>query len=91
MIQLDIIDWGIWLFLVVTVGFFIYLRQRTSNFPGSTHLMRGYLLKVLGGISFALIYIYYFGGGDTMEYFRSASTLNELLTSEPEIISDYFV
>src|SRR3990167_1190480 len=84
MIQLDIIDWGVWLFLVAVVGFFLYLRQRTSNFTGSIYLMRGYFLKVFGGLSFALLYIYYYGGGDTAEYFRSTSTLNELLASEPE-------
>ncbi|MDH4473102.1 MAG: hypothetical protein QE487_10890 [Fluviicola sp.] len=83
MIQLDIIDWGIWLFLAVTVGLLMYLYQRTSNFPGSPYLVRGYLLKVFGGLSFALIYIYYYGGGDSIEYFRSTSTLNELLASEP--------
>lgn len=83
MIQLDIIDWGIWLFLVIVVGFIIYLYQSAANFPGSNYLLRGYLLKVFGGLSFALIYIYYYGSGDTVEYFHGADTLGEIATSDP--------
>lgn len=88
MIQLGIIDWGIWLFFVVTGGFFFYIFQHVATFRENTYLLRGFLLKVFGGLSFALIYLYYYGGGDTSEYFHSASTLNEILYSKPSAYFD---
>lgn len=88
MIQLGLIDWGVWLFFVLVTGFFVYVYQSISSFSERRYLLRGYLLKVLGGISFALVYIYYYQGGDTSEYFRSASTLNEILYTKPAAYFD---
>jgi hypothetical protein len=83
MIQLGMLDWAIWLFFVLVFGFFVYVYQKTSSFKGNRYLFPGYILKVFGGLSFALLYIYYYGGGDTAEYFKSASTLNSILFKDP--------
>jgi hypothetical protein len=87
-IQLGILDWAVWLFFVLVFGFFVYAYQKIASFDGKRYLMPGYLLKALGGLSFALVYIYYYGGGDTAEYFRSASTLNEILFKNPDTYFD---
>jgi hypothetical protein len=88
MIQLGIIDWGIWLFFVLVFGFFVYLYQSTSRFDGSQYLLKGFLLKAFGGMCFALIYVYYYDGGDTSEYFHSASQLNDVLLKRPSAYFD---
>lgn len=83
MFKLELIDWGIWLFLVVIIASAIYMYQSISKFSGSQYLFRGFLLKAFGGLSFALIYIYYFGYGDTFEYYNGASTLSEIASTDP--------
>lgn len=83
MIQLTILDWFTWfLFFLVGLGV-VYMIQKVYTFTGSTYLVRGYLLKTLGGLSFAMIYLYYYSGGDTMEYFRSSATLTDILLEKP--------
>ncbi len=41
------------------------------------YFIPAYLLKVIGGFSLGLIYMYYYGHGDTTAYFRVANVLNE--------------
>lgn len=83
MIQLTILDWFIWMFFFLSGLGIVYLIQRAYRFTGSDFLIRAYLLKTLGGLSFAVIYLYYYEGGDTMEYFRSSATLTDILLEKP--------
>lgn len=80
------VEWGIWLiyFVLFTLVIFIY-----KNTKGNTHqyMIRGYLIKVLGGIAFASIYLFYYGYGDTFLYQRGANVMSDLMLSNP---GDYF-
>ncbi|MBD81625.1 MAG: hypothetical protein CL840_22085 [Crocinitomicaceae bacterium] len=40
-------------------------------------------LKLVGGLSFALIYKFYYGYGDTFTYFTSAQILGQIIIDEP--------
>lgn len=84
MIQLTILDWFTWLFFFLVGLGVVYMIQKVYSFTGSDKLLKAYLLKTLGGLSFAVIYLYYYHGGDTMEYFRSSSTLTDILMEKPD-------
>jgi hypothetical protein len=43
----------------------------------------GLLAKIYGGLAFALIYVFYYDGGDTTAYWIDAGRLSALITTEP--------
>jgi hypothetical protein len=75
--------------LVLTPIYLIVLtaiarRQRNKRYPVG-HLLRPYYLKGLyvkfgGAIFIALVFQYYYGGGDTFNYFYHSRTINSALS-----------
>lgn len=51
------------------------------------YFIPGFLIKVVGGVFFAIIYVYYYKFGDTFLYYRGARVLGLLLIESP---LDYF-
>lgn len=81
---------GIWDIVLVPVFLLLvhYFANRTSNkhigdSPEYKYYSWGLLFKVYGGLSFALIYVFYYGGGDTTVYWKDTKVLNTLILSEP--------
>ena len=55
-------------------------RHRRKNLQIGRHPEYRYYLwalyaKILGGIFFTLVYIYYYGNGDTLSYFNASAAL----------------
>lgn len=65
-------------FLAIVYG--IAYNRRNRLYPRSHSWRKYYLpaltLKIFGAIFIGLIYQYYYGGGDTFEYFRQAQVIN---------------
>jgi hypothetical protein len=81
---------GIWDFIMVPVFLLIvhYVAGRTAQREIVKHseykyFKQGLLFKVYGGLMFALIYVFYYDGGDTTVYWRDAKVLNTLILTEP--------
>lgn len=77
-----------WDFLLTPVYLLILVqiakRQRDKRYPKG-HLLRQYYLnglyvKFAGAIFIALVYQYYYGGGDTFNYFTHAKVVNSALS-----------
>ncbi|MEO9547800.1 MAG: hypothetical protein ABJF27_04180 [Crocinitomicaceae bacterium] len=47
------------------------------------YFLNGFIIKVFGGVVFALIYVYYYGFGDTFLYHNGASVLSQTLVESP--------
>jgi hypothetical protein len=47
------------------------------------YLRLGLTAKIIGGISFGLIYMFYYGYGDTFTYFESAKILGDVFIEDP--------
>lgn len=66
------------LYLIVLTA--IAKKQRDKRYPHGHHLrkyyMNGLYVKFAGAIFIALIYQYYYGGGDTYNYFTHAQIIN---------------
>ncbi|MCH2233571.1 MAG: hypothetical protein MK078_04900, partial [Crocinitomicaceae bacterium] len=85
--SITLFDWLIWsvYFVLIFIGMFIY--RSTKQEDHYKYYIRGLLIKIFGGVAFALIYVYYYKFGDTFLYHRGAIVLSESLLSDP---SDYF-
>jgi hypothetical protein len=86
-ISLDIYEFFIWL-IYVLVGFgFIYVYKAFNDNKYTKFIIPGYLFKVIGALSFTLIYIYYYTDGDCNSYYFGTSQLVDVFYQKP---SDYF-
>ena len=76
----DLILTPIYLFMVIMVA-----KKRQDKLYPKGHLLRPYYMKGLyvklfGAIFIALIYQFYYGGGDTFNYFSQAQIINSSLS-----------
>ena len=70
--------------IFIVAGFLIsYLKYSKSNPKLISHFMIGLSLKLLGGISFGFLYMFYYKLGDTFSYYRNSVSLIELFFNYP--------
>lgn len=67
--------------LIIAHKFTIKRRIKESIYK---YFLPGLMVKMFGAISLGLIYFYYYGGGDTINYHYTASTLVDLFIERPE-------
>ena len=58
-------------FIIIIIGWFIKSRNQ-NNYPEYKYFLTGLILKMLGVLVFCLIYVFYYQGGDTVNYFIGA-------------------
>lgn len=71
----------------ILIIYFIARRIQSKNVeknPIYSYYVKGMMLKVFGSIIVCLIYIFYYGGGDTTGFYDSSILLSKLLASFPE-------
>ena len=81
------IEWGIWLVFFVFIFVLLYTYRHFKKDPAYRFFLGAFVLKVLGGVAFAFVYVYYYKFGDTFLYFRGGQTLAQTLVDSP---GDYF-
>ena len=100
---LSIVDLIVPPILIIIIFLVSKSRQlkRIGTNPSYKYYLWGIWMKLIGGIAVCLIYILYYGFGDTMNYyndcvvmvnmlFKSPSSLWEILTSSnPEVWYDF--
>lgn len=70
--------------LLLIVG--ILLRETRYKFStNKQYLLPALAIKLAGAMLFAGIYQFYYGGGDTLEYFRGGSILRQALLENPAL------
>jgi hypothetical protein len=68
---------------LIYFGAFLYKNKKIETNPEYKYFILGLTAKIIGGIGFALIYLYYYKGGDTFGYFDVASKLAKLFLESP--------
>ena len=63
-------------------------KNKIIDFEIKKYYLRNVLFKFFFAISFAVVYLIFYGGGDTTGYWDGAVTLNNLFFKSP---SNYFV
>lgn len=66
--------------LVIAYG---YQTQNRGNFIISKYFLSAYFLRILGGLAFAIVYAFYYEGGDTLNYFNDSTIISSVLRRDP--------
>ncbi len=69
------------LFIFIIAG--VIQRRNLPQHPEYKYFNLGLLAKIGGGLGFALIYIHYYGGGDTFSYYETTLAFSNLLSEDP--------
>ncbi|MEX1001458.1 MAG: hypothetical protein WDZ35_05025 [Crocinitomicaceae bacterium] len=89
MVKIGALDWVIWLVYVVLIGLILlFYKNSRKDQELYRYFLPGFFLSVFGGVAFAMIYIYYYKGGDSLEYFKNAHRLTQILFENPSAFFD---
>ena len=68
------------LYLFVIIGIARLIKSNNINkYPEYKYFVKGLWFKIIGVIAFISIYLFYYGGGDTLTYFLGTKALGNLL------------
>lgn len=85
-------DWLLvpfYLFFIFIIAQFIRRRHIEEN-PEYKYFLSGLAVKILGAISLAMIYVFYYKGGDTLGYYHDGMCWNRLLVENPSALFKVF-
>jgi len=72
-----------YLLIIYAVAYGIRNRLYPEGHPWRPYFILGLTVKVVGAIFIGLIYQYYYGGGDTANYFKQAQVVNSAFDESP--------
>jgi hypothetical protein len=77
-------------FYILAAIFYGYstTKKKIRTNPEYKYFTRGLIARIGGAIALGLIYFFYYDGGDTVNYFQTASAYSNLLYKKP---SDFFL
>jgi hypothetical protein len=84
---MDIIDAVVapFYFIIFYMTVYFYRSNKRHDFLIRTYLMKGFLLRLMGGVAFACVYFFYYNGGDTLNYFADSVVISDALVNDPYI------
>lgn len=62
---------------------YYYKRKKISSNPEYKYFILGLSCKVIGGLGFGFLTVYYYGGGDSLGYFKSSLEFARVLSTDP--------
>ncbi len=71
---------GIYFLLLVTLVILYTANKKGVEYK---YMRIGFTMKLVGGFAFGLVYLLYYGYGDTFTYFESARILNDIIIDDP--------
>ena len=80
---LDIVLVPFYLVIILLVSFRIKSKNITQ-FPEYKYFTKGISFKILGVFAFISIYLFYYGGGDTVSYFLGSKAIGNLILEDFE-------
>jgi len=83
---LDIIASIVLILLIIFFAKF-YKNYKIEDNKEYKYFLLGLLTKIIGAVSLAFVYVFFYGWGDTLEYFQGANNLNNVLFTRP---NDFF-
>lgn len=70
-------------FILIWMAAMVYMKKYVHNPVQRYYFKRGLLLKIIGGLAFTLIYMFYYGGGDTMCYYLGGEYISSVFFHDP--------
>lgn len=71
------------LLILIFTSSFLYAQRKSIKNPVYKYYIKGLTAKIIGSLTFCLIYLYYYGGGDTSSYFESSMAMAKLCYQSP--------
>lgn len=88
---MDAVDWLLtpaYLLFFYLIG--VNFVNRSGNNPlHRTYFLKGLTYKFIGVLFFDIIYLYYYGGGDSINFYYAMSTLFDLLINYPDSFFEF--
>lgn len=81
--SITLFDWTLWLVYLTLIIVLAYIYRTTKTESQYNYFIKGLVVKVLGGLAFALVYVYYYKFGDTFLYHKGASVMATAMTEAP--------
>lgn len=79
------------LFLVILLVYAGIVKNKHMRInPSYAYFQKAIIIKVIGGICFGLVYVFYYGGGDTLNYFQTAGCIENLLFHDLDTFNSFF-
>ena len=77
------------LYLIIALGYgYVVTKRNIRERPEYEYFFKGLLVRIIGSISLGLVYFFYYSGGDTTNYFQTASAYANLFSeNETDLIS----
>lgn len=80
--MVDLIIGPLYLIIIYFVSKSIQLRNINDN-PSYRYYLYGLFLKLFGGLAVCVIYVFYYGFGDTLNYFSDSAVISNLFLKSP--------
>lgn len=77
-------------FGLVYILAFHYKRKKIKTNPVYKYFILGLTSKVFGGLAFGFLIVYYYGGGDSLGYYKASLEFSHLLFKDPIKALDLF-
>lgn len=78
----DLLLFPVYMILVLLIANAIK-KRKIETAPEYRYFIGGLMMKIVGGVILTLIYIFYYGGGDTCAYFGDSVILSKMLFQNP--------
>jgi hypothetical protein len=80
----DFILTPMYMLIIYFIAYQIKAKQ-IIKYPEYKYFVKGLTFKIFGGIAFALVYVFYYDGGDTHTYFLDSVVVSKMLFHKPSI------
>lgn len=74
----------IYISIIMVVARYIRDKHYPEGHPWRPYFIPGLICKIVGAILIGMLYQYYYGGGDTSNYYDHAKTINSALEESPD-------
>lgn len=88
-VPIEIWEWPVLIFLIIafTFGAAYTQRRHITDNPEYRYYLLGLLAKIVGGLAFACIYVFYYKQGDTTSFYECSMAFSKLFHHD---LSDFF-
>lgn len=69
--------------LILSLVFFTYQNKKSEIDFNYEYFMKAFYIKILGGLGFMFLTVYYWGGGDTYSYYNTGRDMLSYILEEP--------
>ncbi|MDB5203116.1 MAG: hypothetical protein JWQ27_2525 [Ferruginibacter sp.] len=78
-------------FVLCMIGAVYYKKKHPGDELVQKYFIKGFIVKILGALLYALLIVYYWGFGDSATYFKEVLQLRELLAQNRTTFSEIFL